>query len=144
MSAASEPLARLAGQSASATLTPKPRLTSRTGTAEHPAAGGQEASQGGSPNAGTPVPTCSSRPIHGQRHGGFWACRSTTPPTASLPKPPHNGPCEHGPCTSKAHSPLLSSSLRCCYRPQERLGHRGSHMPLLGTDGALHRHRTSR
>lgn len=56
LSAASEPLASLVGQRASATLTPKPRLASRTGGAEHPAAGGQEASQGGSPTPGAPVP----------------------------------------------------------------------------------------
>lgn len=110
LSAASEPLASLVGQRASATLTPKPRLASRTGGAEHP--GDRRHHKGVLPLLEPPCPTCSSRPAHRQQHSGLWACRGTTLAMASLPKPPHNGPCEHGPCTSKAHSLLLSSSLR--------------------------------
>lgn len=89
-----------------------PKTAARPDSWRGRAAGDSGHHKGDPPSLEPPCPTCSSRPTHGQRHSGLRACHSTPPPMASVPKSAHNGPCEHGPCTSKAHSRLLSSSQR--------------------------------
>lgn len=148
LSTASEPLTSLAGQRASTTLTPKPRLVSRAGAAKHLAAGGQEALQGHSPSPGTPMPYLQLPP-----HLWPAAQRALGLPAQYRPwhhcqNHPTMGPVSMAPAPAKhiPHCWAHPNAPRWCYRPQEWLAHWGSHRPVLGTDSAaiLHQQRTSR
>lgn len=101
LSAASKPLASLAGQRASTTLTPKPRLSSRT-VAEHLAAGVQEASQGGvPPNLEPRAPPAAPTPHMASGRAGAGPAAARCCPWHHCQNHPTMGPASTAPAPAK-------------------------------------------